>query len=211
MCKKSKAVIFLNGEPPRDKAVARVDFFDSFVICADGAFGYVSKCCRPDLVLGDFDSVDERLIPDGVPVERFPVKKNSTDAQLAVLKASQLGFDKMEIYGAFGLRPDHELVNYALLPLAYSLGGDAVLKGGMFDVYFVARDREFVKDVDKNKIVSLVPYSDNVHILYTKGLLYESKDVCVDKISIFTSSNASCGGVVRYCLGSGTALLFVEN
>lgn len=208
---KSKAVIFLNGEPPLERAVAQIDFSSSFVICADGAVDYASEFCRPDLVVGDFDSSRGFALSEDIAVERFPVKKNRTDAQIAVMRAVELGFKEIEIYGAFGLRPDHELVNYALLPLAYSLGSRAVLKGGMFDVCFVAPGSEFVGNVEKNKIVSLVPYTDRVHILYTKGLLYEANDVDVDKIDIFTSSNAACGGVVRYCLASGTALLFVEN
>ncbi|MCI9031078.1 MAG: thiamine diphosphokinase [Clostridia bacterium] len=211
MGEKRKAVIFLNGEPPREQAVSEIDFRSSFVICADGAADYASKFCRPDLLIGDFDSITSHGLFEDVDMEKFPVKKNCTDAQLAVERAARLGFEEIEIYGAFGLRPDHELVNYALLPLAHSLGCVAVLKGGMFDVFFVARGKEFVMEVEKDKIVSLVPYSDSVHILYTEGLLYEAKDVCVDKINVFTSSNAACGGVVRYCLDRGTALLFVEN
>lgn len=206
-----KAIIFLNGEQPRSDSVAKIDFDKVFVICADGAYDYALEFCVPDLLIGDFDSLQDVGSVNALNVERFPVGKNHTDAQLAVRRAVELGFRCIDIYGAFGLRPDHALVNYSLLALAHSLNASAVLRGGDFDVHFVTPERPFAGAVEKDKIVSLVPYSDSVHILYTKGLRYKAENVCVDKTEIFTTSNTSCCGEIEYRLKFGTALLFVEN
>lgn len=52
-----KAVIFLNGDPPRKSEIKCEELTDSLKICADGAYRYVKKICVPDVVLGDFDSI----------------------------------------------------------------------------------------------------------------------------------------------------------
>ena len=207
----SRAVIFLDGEPPKPEAVLKADLSNALVICTDGAYNYAREYVKPDMLVGDLDSLGDVVVPKDVFTEKFPVKKDYTDSQLAVIAASKLGLKRMEIYGAFGLRPDHALVNYSLLSLADSLGCEAVLLGGDFDVFFVTPDRPFIGRAAKDKIVSLVPYSDNVHILYTKGLQYSAELVDVGKSEIFTTSNASLGGEVEYRLKRGTALLFVEN
>ncbi len=205
-----RAVIFLNGNPPSDDLAEKIDFGDAFVVCADGAYDYASKFCRPDLLVGDFDSLSSEA-DESVCIERVPVKKDFTDSQLAVHRAVENGCDTIDIYGAFGGRRDHELVNYSLLALADRLGVAAVLRGEEGDVAFVTPSRPFSARLEKGATVSLVPYSDNVHILYTKGLLFEAADVSVDKTEIFTTSNVVSGDAVEYRLTCGTALLLYEN
>lgn len=207
---KKRAVIFLNGDKPSDDILKKIDFDGSFVICADGAYAYAERFCRPDLLIGDFDSF-KGTIPEDTERMEFPVKKDFTDSQLALRYAVCRGFGDISIYGAFGGRRDHEMVNYSLLALADSLNSTAVLKGDFFNVYFVTENKPFIGSVQIGKSVSLVPYSDRVHILYTKGLLFDAHDVEVNKTEIFTTSNTAVKRNVEYRLSEGTALLFCEN
>jgi thiamine pyrophosphokinase len=91
------------------------------VIAADGGARFLEACGRrPNVLVGDLDSVDaelvERLEADGVEVERHPVDKDATDAELAIERALAAGATRITVIGAFaGKRLDHELGNMLLL------------------------------------------------------------------------------------------------
>jgi len=86
-----------------------------FVVAADAGY----EVCRragvtPDLIIGDFDSMEE---PDvSVPVERVPVEKDDTDTMLAVRAGAERGCTEFHLYGATGgKRLDHTLANFQTL------------------------------------------------------------------------------------------------
>ena len=63
----------------------------------------------PDLVLGDFDSMDA---PDFPRIERFPVEKDDTDMMLALRRGVRDGCQAFFLYGGTGgRRPDHTIAN----------------------------------------------------------------------------------------------------
>ncbi len=208
--KKKGALLFLNGRAPRSEILRKIDFADFFVVCADGAYNYLREYCRPDLLIGDFDSLQGDL-PKDIHSEKYPVKKDYTDSQLALRRIAERGFKLVDIYGSFGDRPDHVMINYSLLSMADGLGCTAVIRDELFDVYYITERKPFKQTVKIGKTVSLVPYGDKTHILYTKGLLFDACDVWVDKANIFTTSNTAVGEDVEYVLKCGAALLFVEN
>jgi thiamine pyrophosphokinase len=75
---------------------------------------------RPDLLIGDLDSVDPdlvvRLAAAGAAIERHPVDKDASDAELALDRAIGSGADEVVVLGALGgERLDHELANLLLL------------------------------------------------------------------------------------------------
>lgn len=82
-----------------------------FVIAADAGYRICQKeNLRPDLLLGDFDSMEPP--GDAARVRRLPVEKDDTDT-LAALKAGlEQGCDTFYIYGGTGgRRLDHTLAN----------------------------------------------------------------------------------------------------
>lgn len=77
--------------------------------------------CRPDLIVGDFDSYEKPEDSDA-EVIALPREKDDTDSIRAVKEAVKRGFEEYLIIGAVGNRLDHSLVNvYALLYL-YEFG-----------------------------------------------------------------------------------------
>ena len=82
-----------------------------FVIAADAGY----RTCRalgivPDLLLGDFDSMDQPT--DFAYVERVPVEKDDTDTMLAIKTALDKGCKEIYLYGGTGgKRLDHTLAN----------------------------------------------------------------------------------------------------
>ena len=83
------------------------------IIAADGGYAHVQKLgLRPDCVLGDFDSLG--YVPGDARV--YPVKKDDTDAMLAVRRGLELGCRQFLLYGSLdGPRLDHTVANFQLL------------------------------------------------------------------------------------------------
>lgn len=92
---------------------------EDYVIAADG--GWLA-CCKagvlPDLLLGDFDSLES--LPDFPHIVRMPVEKDDTDTMLAVKAGLDRDETEFHIYGGMGgRRTDHTMANFqALLYLA---------------------------------------------------------------------------------------------
>ncbi len=83
------------------------------IIAADGGLKHLDALGRkPDIVLGDFDSLG--YTPRGADV--FPVEKDDTDAMLAVRRGLALGFRRFVLYGSLdGPRLDHTVANLQTL------------------------------------------------------------------------------------------------
>ena len=103
-----------------------------FVIAADAGY----RTCRqagivPDLLLGDFDSMEQ---PDFPNIQRSPVEKDDTDTLLAVKTALERGCGIVYIYGGTGgKRLDHTLANLQTLLFLRRRG----VRGYLYDDDFV--------------------------------------------------------------------------
>ena len=101
---------------------------DAYIICADSGLHLAETLSlKPDLVLGDFDSLG--AVPESLPHMTVPVEKDDTDTLLASRVALEKGFRDIRIYGAFGGRLDHTLANLQTLEFLRDAGADAVLIG----------------------------------------------------------------------------------
>lgn len=113
------------------------------VLAADAGY----RICQqsgivPDLVLGDFDSMEE---PDGVPTHRVPVEKDDTDTLLAIKLGLQKGCREFYLYGGTGgKRLDHTLGNFQTLLYLRRHGA----QGWMYD-------DDFLWTVIENETLSL--------------------------------------------------------
>ena len=101
---------------------------DDLVIAADGGFDtLLSLGIKPDLILGDMDSVSagaesiERIV--------YPVRKDETDSFLAYREGVRRGCSEFMLYGCTGGREDHTFANYALLVYAREAGHKMTLVG----------------------------------------------------------------------------------
>ena len=106
---------------------------DDFVIAADAGYLTCRKCgIVPDLLLGDFDSMDVPADVDAVC--RLPVEKDDTDTMAAIRKGLEQGCREFYLYGCTGgKRLDHTLAN--LQSLLYLRRHGA--RGWMYDDEFV--------------------------------------------------------------------------
>lgn len=106
------------------------------VVAADGGYrALYSLGYTPDLLLGDFDSLGNLPLPADLPVLRFPVRKDDTDAGLALRHGLDLGFRDFALYGCAGGRVDHLLANFQSMARVSRLGATVRLAAPDYDAW----------------------------------------------------------------------------
>jgi thiamine pyrophosphokinase len=127
------ASIFLNGSYPQE----HLEFYRRAVadcagrrllIAADGGLELFDRIeRRPDLIVGDFDSVKSETLERFSAIEtlRYPRDKDATDGELALRAAIDRGCFAVDLYGAIDTRfeSDQMLANLLLLKGARRLAG----------------------------------------------------------------------------------------
>jgi thiamine pyrophosphokinase len=113
------AVVFAGGDPVDHRVRAALPP-DALIVAADsGLHSVLDLGLRPDVVVGDMDSVDDEklsaAVAAGARVERHPADKDFTDLELALQVADRLGATEVLVVGGAGGRLDHFLASQLLL------------------------------------------------------------------------------------------------
>ena len=152
-----------------------------WIIGADGgAARALSWGLRPDLVIGDMDSLPEAaravLVSEGCRFIEHPRAKDETDLELALVHAVREGAKEITVLGALGGRLDHSLANVLLLTLP-SLAGASVRIAEGEQQALLARGGEVV-DLEgaRGDLVSLVPLGGDVRGVTTRGLAWSLEE-----------------------------------
>ena len=111
-----KTVFIYTGGTVFDEYLIEKPEAGTLVIAADAGYLTARRLgITPDVVLGDFDTLGEENIPDGVECLRVPREKDDTDTQLAVKVAIERGAEEITIVGGMSGRIDHTLSTLAIL------------------------------------------------------------------------------------------------
>ena len=112
------AVVIVGGDPlPEPVAVAVRELVaagDTIVVAADSGVDHaLAAGVRPDLVVGDLDSISEAGLAwargGGVEVHEFPPAKDVTDTEIALATAAGRGVTDIVMVGGGGDRLDHSI------------------------------------------------------------------------------------------------------
>ena len=105
-----RIIIVGNGEDWQKEKVILFCQTADFIIAADNGLSLLHQFnITPDLIIGDMDSVSSVLLqhyPD-IPVEKFPAKKDLSDAELAIKKAITLNPGEIILLAVTGNYFDH--------------------------------------------------------------------------------------------------------
>ena len=113
-----RVLILANGEPPSQKLLAWLAADHDLFLATDGAALTASRLgVCPDIVSGDFDSLDLDAARALLPRAEFvpTPDQNRTDLEKAFGIALTRGADFVTVAGAAGRRLDHTLGNVSLL------------------------------------------------------------------------------------------------
>lgn len=173
-----KIIIFSNG------AYLDHDFYrqelkeaeDVFIIGADGGANFLRQInVLPNLVLGDMDSItSENLLyyQDNslVEVETYPVMKDETDTELAIMRAMEMKAKEVVLYGGLGNRFDHSLANVYLLSRLLQKGIKAKMVDEVNEIILLDQSAEFTFQIGTT--ISLLPLGGRVEGITIKGFVY---------------------------------------
>ncbi|HOA96894.1 thiamine diphosphokinase [Acetivibrio saccincola] len=183
---------------------------ESLVIAVDGgAFHLRNLGIKPDILLGDFDSIlkedYENYYKAGVEILKFPEEKDATDTEIAIDEGIKRGLRQIILMGVIGSRLDHSLSNVFLLKKILDNG----IKGMIVDKYneiYLIKDRIKIKKEEGYKL-SLLPATDKVEGVTTKGLYYGLNDATIEFGSSFGVSNEFISDSAEISIKKGLLLV----
>lgn len=134
-----------------------------------GLFHCQNMGIEPQLILGDFDSVNPELLNayGEIPKKAFPVDKDQTDLELAVSYALEKGFERISLFAALGKRIDHSLNNLYLL----GRHPKELIAVTEDEILFAIEGKKTLA-IEKGQTLSLLPLFGDVTVS-TKGLKWE--------------------------------------
>lgn len=169
--------VLIVGSAPADAALLALRAASAgAVICADGgADAALAAGLRPDLVVGDMDSITpslhRQLAADGVRLVQHPPEKDQTDMELAIEHALLYAPTRLTILGALGgARLDHTVGNLLLLAQPSLRELDVRMETATSEALAIWRERDIAGAT--GEYVSLMPLTPRVEGIHTTGLRY---------------------------------------
>lgn len=143
-----------------------------YVIAADAGYRHLEKVgYRPNLVLGDFDSLGKA--PDHPHVLRLPVEKDDTDTLHAVKVGMELGYRRFLLHGALGgPRLDHTLANLQTLVYLTCQGCKGWILGPEDTVVTALHNGRLTFPAERRGILSVFCMGDRAEGVTLTGLKY---------------------------------------
>lgn len=146
------------------------------VIAADGGYRIcLREGVRPDLLLGDFDSMEPPA--DFEHIRRLPVEKDDTDAMAALKTGLEQACDTFYIYGGTGgKRLDHTLANLQSLLFLRRRGARGFLYGDDFVWTVLENEALTVQKTVEWGLFSAFCLGDRAEGVEEEGFQYPLKD-----------------------------------
>lgn len=185
---KKRGLILSGGTLEEDFALRYLrEYAPDLILAADRGLEFCSRHgIRPDLILGDFDSIDPEVLEacrqEGkIPIRRFQPEKDATDTAIALEAALELGAEEVCFLGATGTRLDHTLSNIYNLYLLWKRG----LRGSIVDAcnrITMPPEREiFLRKKEQfGNYVSCFPFGREVRGLTLEGFRYPLREYTLE-------------------------------
>lgn len=166
---------------------------DAYIIGVDKGLNSLHELkIKPDLVVGDFDSVDDgiRAIYAGSPdAIILNPKKDFTDTHVAVLEALKRNPQRITILGATGTRIDHMLGNIALLKVCLDEKVEAEIVDLNNRIRMIDKQLKIRRNEQYGHYISCMPFTEKVTGISIKGFEYNLEDATIIKEQTIGISN----------------------
>ena len=192
---RKKAFIYTGGTVFDEYVTEKPEAGDP-VIAADAGYLTAKRMgITPNILLGDFDTLGEENIPDGVECLRVPAEKNDTDTQLAVQTAIERGAEEITIIGGLSGRIDHTLSTLAILEDLWERKENriyAILTDGKNRVRFI-RNSGTILPRSQYRYFSLIAADETVKGITLEGCKYPLKNGRISRRCQWAVSNEITG------------------
>lgn len=208
-----KVCIFTGGQI-YEALLEKLCVKDSFVIAADSGYNNARKMSiKPDILLGDLDSIDKTELKahelDEIEKIIVPSIKDDTDTQLAVDTAIARKADEIVIVGGLGGRIDHTLSTVFLLEYMLDKGVSGYITDGKNRVRLMKTDGHEICLCMKRefKYLSLVSLSNECKGVSISGVFYPLNDTILERKYSYAVSNEITSELAKITLREGSMLV----
>jgi len=180
------------------------------IVCCDGGVRHLQQTgIKPDVILGDMDSIDpnqlESYSRQNVKIIKYPASKDFTDTELALDYALNLKPEAIYIWGALGGRLDHTLANVFLLEKTKALPIKVCLIDEYCEVFLLSGDVTINESAGQT--VSLIALSPQVEGITLRGFLYPLDSAILRMGESRAVSNIINGDEAKISVRSGSLLV----
>lgn len=183
------------------------DKYDYVVAVDRGAECFYKSNLTPDLIIGDFDSIDQDILSyfksRDINIKSFNIDKDKSDLELAIECVRD--YDRIDFTGVIGGRVSHEIFNLNILNGLKDINNKISIREPNTRIDFLS-DGEILK-VPKGLGVSIIPTVDKKSIVSTKGFKWNLKNHKLKKASSLTLSNETIE--TAYVKNSGENIMVV--
>ena len=192
---RKKAFIYTGGTVFCEYVTEKPEKGD-LIIAADAGYLTAQKMgVKPDVLLGDFDTLGVENIPDDIECLRVPAEKDDTDTQLAIKTAIERGAGEIVIIGGLSGRLDHTLSTLAILEDLWERKNDriyVILTDGKNRVRFL-RNSGTILPRSQYRYFSLIAADDIVKGVTLDGCKYPLKNGRISRRYQWAVSNEITG------------------
>lgn len=115
-----RSIIVSGGKAPSKELLKEYIKDDDYIVGVDKGCNILREIeVTPNIILGDFDSIDKKVLnyykDKGVKIEKFNAEKDYTDTDLGYTKALEVNPSEIILFGATGSRIDHMLGNIGII------------------------------------------------------------------------------------------------
>ena len=184
-------LIIANGEPlPKSqlKALAK----NKLIVVLDGAFNQLKALLAPDVVLGDFDSIDRDLYVSlqnsQKPLLFHTPDQDATDLEKALQYVITFKPKAIQICQATGLRLDHTLYNLRLLKKFHQRCRDIEIISSTEKIIFL-KDETVTVSAEKSQPLAVMSFTEAT--VTSVGLAYDMDDMRL----VFAEQESACNAL----------------
>jgi len=180
---------------------------NDYIIAANGGYAALkSRGITPDLVVGDFDSLEKE--PSHPNVVRSPVEKDDTDMMLAVKQGLERGYTSFLINGGLGGRLDQTIANIQILAYIAERNARGILTGNDVNVTAIKNSAMQISRGEKqNGTVSIFSAGDIAEGVTLKGLKYPLENAVITSDYPIGVSNEFIGETAVVSVTSGILII----
>ncbi|MBQ2706753.1 MAG: thiamine diphosphokinase [Clostridia bacterium] len=203
-----RALIITGGKVKTPLTLPAADF----VIAADSGYLTAKRLgVKPDLLLGDLDSLDRSQLSPGEldEMQKIIVSpiKDDTDTQLAADTAIARGADEIMIVGGLGGRLDHTLSSVFLLEYLAEKGIACAMTDGQSDVRILRGGEKLTVKKGGRKYLSLISLTDECRGVTISGVYYPLENAELTRKYSWAVSNEITAEAAEISLDAGVMLV----
>lgn len=185
---------------------------DRIVACDKGLEACIDSGLVPDVIIGDFDSVNKKYVEicrGSAKIITLDIHKDFTDTQAGISYCLTHKAESIVMVGASGTRMDHTIANIGLLYQCVKAGIPAVMVDAHNRIRMIEH-KLIISSCELYENVSILPYRGCVRGITLRGFEYPAENLTLEPGDTIGISNKLSGTTASIELDSGY-LIVIES